>query len=355
MNNKNNTIVLIAVLILIIGAIAYLQLSKANGTGDIVREDIAEDAAAEKADRYPSAKEIVDPSGFVNTDPLELKDLIGKKVILVDFWTYSCINCQRTFPYLAAWYEKYEDKGLEVVGIHTPEFEFEKDRNNVIRATEKFGIEYPVVLDNDYATWRAYGNRYWPRKYLIDIDGYIVYDHIGEGGYAETERIIQELLEERKERLGEDVDVSKDISNPDNTSTPDGRQVGSPEIYFGSARNSFLGNGTTSPAEQNFEVPERIQENRLYLGGSWRFSAEYAENTGPARIVFRYSAKNVYMVAESETRVRVRVFKDGVFLREVIVESPDLYALIEGQEYGEHTLELQVPDEGLKAFTFTFG
>jgi thiol-disulfide isomerase/thioredoxin len=134
-------------------------------------------------------------SGYINThDGFRLSEIVGKKVVLVDFWTYSCINCQRTQPYLNAWYKKYKDAGLEIVGVHTPEFAFEKDRANVVAAVEKFGITYPVVQDNDYQTWGTYGNRYWPRKYLIDIDGYIVYDHIGEGGYEETEEKIQELL-----------------------------------------------------------------------------------------------------------------------------------------------------------------
>src|SRR3990167_6237732 len=148
-------------------------------------------------------KEITSPSGFVNTGPFNLKDIVGKKVILLDFMTYSCINCQRTFPYLNAWYEKYKDQGLEIVGIHTPEFAFEKNIENVREAMRRFGILYPVVFDNDYATWRAYGNQYWPRKYLIDIHGDIVYDHIGEGAYEETEMKIRELLLERSRLLGE--------------------------------------------------------------------------------------------------------------------------------------------------------
>ena len=150
-------------------------------------------------------QEIVGPSGFVNTDGITIRELIGQKIVLVDFMTYSCINCQRTFPYLNAWYGKYKDQGLEIIGIHTPEFAFEKDIDNVREAMKHFGISYPVVLDNDYATWNAYGNRYWPRKYLIDIQGNVVYDHIGEGDYEETEMKIRELLEERAQVLGENI------------------------------------------------------------------------------------------------------------------------------------------------------
>src|SRR3989338_3982296 len=157
----------------------------------------------DKASKYESAKEISTPDGFINTDNITIGELVGKKVVLLDIWTYSCINCQRTLPYLKAWHGKYKDKGLVIIGLHTPEFEFEKIYDNVRAAVQKFGITYPVVLDNDYSTWRAYRNQYWPRKYLIDIDGYIAYDHIGEGGYEETERQIQKALEERMTRLGE--------------------------------------------------------------------------------------------------------------------------------------------------------
>jgi cytochrome c biogenesis protein CcdA/thiol-disulfide isomerase/thioredoxin len=168
---------------------------------DDMEVDMKEQTRMNKEQFYPRYNEIVDPSGFVNTDPITIGELIGDKVVLIDFWTYSCINCQRTLPYLTSWYEKYRDTGLEIVGIHTPEFAFEKNTDNVIEAANKFGITYPIVLDNDYATWGAYKNQYWPHKYLIDIDGFIVYDHIGEGAYEETEAKIQELLEERSEVL----------------------------------------------------------------------------------------------------------------------------------------------------------
>ena len=212
MNNAKSYI-LIAVILLIALAIYFINSNsvKRNGSNEAVtviprapsEPNVAEpsttssSAAQEKkeampskflsaevkSERYELAKEITTPDGFINTDgkPITINGLIGKKVILVDFWTYSCINCQRTTPYLNAWYEKYKDKGFVIIGVHTPEFEFEKDYNNVKMATGKFGIKFPVVLDNDFSTWTAYKNQYWPRKYLIDIDGYIIYDHIGEG------------------------------------------------------------------------------------------------------------------------------------------------------------------------------
>jgi glutathione peroxidase-family protein len=140
----------------------------------------------------------------VNTDRKEvaMSDFVGKQIILVEVMTYSCINCQRTFPYMNSWYEKYKDDGLTVIGLHTPEFAFEKKIENVEKAMEEFGIAFPVVLDNNYETWNAYGNRFWPRRYLIDLEGNIVFDHIGEGKYKETEQKIVELLAQRKQVLG---------------------------------------------------------------------------------------------------------------------------------------------------------
>ncbi len=159
---------------------------------------------ADKKSLYELAPEIVKPNGFINTGgtPITLGEFKGKKVVLVSFWTYSCINCQRTLPYLNTWYDRYKDQGLEIVSIHTPEFAFEKVLENVEEEVKNtYDIRYPVVLDNNYLTWKAFRNHYWPRKYLIDVDGYIVYDHIGEGAYVETEQAILNALIERAERL----------------------------------------------------------------------------------------------------------------------------------------------------------
>jgi thiol-disulfide isomerase/thioredoxin len=139
--------------------------------------------------------EFVNPSGFINAKPFSMADYIGKKIILVEFITYSCINCQRTFPFMKQWHETYAKDGLLVIGIHTPEFAYERDRDNVIAAMKKEGITFPIVQDNKYETWNAYNNRFWPHRYIIDYDGSVVFDHIGEGAYAETEAVIKQLLE----------------------------------------------------------------------------------------------------------------------------------------------------------------
>jgi len=305
-----------------------------------------------KAELYPKYIDISTPDAFINTDPITIESLIGKKVILVDFWTYSCINCQRTLPYLNAWYEKYENKGLEIIGIHTPEFAFEKLKKNVADAVERFGVKHPVVLDNDFSTWNAYGNRYWPRKYLIDIDGYIVYDHIGEGAYEETERQIMKALEERAERLAQEIDLEAGLAEVTGKTS----QAGSPEVYFGSWRNDLLANGEIRKlGEQNFVLSEQIEKNKLYLGGSWDITKEYAENKNEAKIVFRFEAKEVYMVASAPTAVEVEIYQDEKFVKNLTIGADQLYILIENEKAGEHILEIRIPEAGLQAFTFTFG
>ncbi len=301
-------------------------------------------------------KEIVNPSGFVNTPPITIGELVGKKVILVDFLTYSCINCQRTFPYLNAWYEAYRDQGLEIIGIHTPEFAFEKDIGNVQKAMRRYGIMHPIVLDNDYATWRAYGNRFWPRKYLIDIHGVIVYDHIGEGAYQETEMKIRELLEDRARVLGE-ASSQRDGSLVASRMPETPKAPASPEIYFGAHRNEYLGNGKSlSRGEQTFIAPKSIQLNTLYLAGLWAIHEEYAESKKESGIIFKYRAKDVYMVAGSDTPVDVEIFMDNnVKVKDITILEEGLYTVIEGLDSGEHVLELKIKSAGLRVFTFTFG
>lgn len=310
--------------------------------------------------------EIESPAGFVNTQGITVGELVGKKVILIDFMTYSCINCQRTFPYMTAWYERYKDQGLEIIGIHTPEFAFEKDITNVEEAMRRFGITYPVVLDNNYATWRACGNQYWPRKYLIDIDGNIIYDHIGEGAYAETELKIREALRGRAEKLG--------VAAP-NESQPLVAEVRSesrnaaqsPEIYFGSLRNEMLAGGKRFvPGKQSFTLPDSFVLNALYLGGEWNITPEHAESvSADARIVFRYKAKEVFMVASSVEGGEVEILQDGVLVEtaagedvqggNMYIKDERLYKLIRNPEGEEHTLEIRVKSGILEAFTFTFG
>ncbi|OGI89144.1 hypothetical protein A2911_01010 [Candidatus Nomurabacteria bacterium RIFCSPLOWO2_01_FULL_40_15] len=361
--NLQKTVISFLLVGAVIGGIVYLNSQKVNrGSGEEVIavaprppdssgvENKKFPSSKEKLNKYELAKEITTPDGFINTDgkPVTVNQYIGKKVILIDFWTYSCINCQRTTPYLNAWYEKYKDKGFVIVGIHTPEFEFEKVYQNVLEATERMEIKYPVVLDNDYSTWNAYKNRFWPRKYLIDIDGYIIYDHIGEGGYEETEQKIQEALAERMAVLGESGTINQSLTKE----IPQESGSRSPETYFGSARNNQ-------------------QAKFLFPGDSWNITPEFAQNISPnANIVYTYTAKDVFFVSEADTETVVEVLLDGKPLgieagtdivktldgkTIVKIKEARLYKIIDGKQSGTHILEFKISKPGLKAFAFTFG
>jgi len=356
--NTSKPYILVVVIALLLGAVYFINSNsvKKGGSGEskaiVPRASSGQDGMKkeDKMKRYELAKEITTPDGFINTDRklITIGEFVGKRVVLIDFWTYSCINCQHTTPYLNAWYEKYKDKGLVIIGIHTPEFEFEKDYNNVKTAVEKFGIKFPVVLDNDYSTWTAYKNRYWPRKYLIDIDGYVVYDHIGEGAYEETEKKIQEALSERAAVLGEGGTISQSLTKE--ISVQNGAK--SPETYFGSARNAE-------------------QKNLLFPNDGWDITPEFAQNNSAnASIVYTYTAKDIFFVAEANTETVVEVLLDGRPLGSeagmdimkttdgktvVKIKEARLYKIIQGKQSETHKLELKIQKPGLKAFTFTFG
>lgn len=318
-------------------------------------------------DGYPifKYKEIINPSGFVNSEPFQLKDIVGKKVILLDFMTYSCINCQRTFPYLNAWYQKYKDEGLEIVAIHTPEFSFEKNIDNVRKAALDFGLKFPIVLDNDYATWNAYGNSYWPRKYLIDINGNVVYDHIGEGDYDKIEDKIVELLKERAEKTGTYVSGDK-VSMPEYSI-----YAKSPETYFGAMRNNNFGNGTPNTIGQSdFTIPDTISNDKFYLGGTWNIDKEYAENiSAPAKLDFKFNSKEVYLVASGDADLNekeIEIYIDGSMMSDasagkdakmgiVKIKESRLYHLISLPTAGSHTLEIRFKNPKTRIYTFTFG
>ena len=366
---EKRTIALIVALILIAGAIVYLGqfTPQKSFTGIPVATSNRSAIDAVKAQKYEVAREIAEPSGYINGENITIGALVGKKVILVDFWTYSCINCVRTIPYLNMWYAKYHDAGLEIVGVHTPEFQFEHDIGNVRMAVRKYGIRYPVVLDNSYATWSSYNNQYWPADYLIDIDGFIVDRHFGEGDYDTTEQEIQALLRERADVLNITVAVPNTTGTPGNAVPVDFLRVGSPETYFGAAKNEYLGNGNQGTAGvQTLSLPATVQQSTLYLGGPWNFAPEYATTTGPAKIVYQYNAKNVYFVGSAVNATDIAVLLDGSPIGPALagtdvangtatIRDQRLYSLVQGSDYGVHTLELDVPGQGLMAYTFTFG
>lgn len=324
----------------------------------------------QKAQEYPRAKEITSPDAFINVDQINIRDLIGEKIILVDFWTYSCVNCQRTTPYLNSWYEKYEDDGLVIIGIHTPEFEFEKEYSNVSKASAALGIEYPVVMDNDYSTWSAYNNRYWPRKYLIDIDGFIVYDHIGEGAYEQTEAKIVEALNERNRVLGVSKVVTVDGDDPEDVDEVDFSKIGTPETYLGSWRMQYLANprGNCDNTMCEYEAPESIPNNLFAFDGLWRIEEKESVLDGEDGSLYsNFYANKLNLVAGSDEPVQAEIYLDGARISDaqagsdvtngmVTFHEHTLYNLVDLQgEYGRHTLEIRFLDGEVSVFAFTFG
>lgn len=363
----------IGVVALIAGFGVYFnspELNQASGNpGEFVStvSDEGERVQINKS-QFRTAPELRGISNYINTEPIALADVKGK-VVLVDFWTYSCINCIRTIPYLNAWHDKYADDGLVIVGVHTPEFDFEKNPANVQAAVEKYGIEYPVVQDNDRETWKAYENRYWPRKYLVDDEGFIRYDHIGEGAYEETERVIQALLQERAANLGMTVDIDTSTSNPEDAQSVNFGRIYTPELYFGyEYARMQLGNPEGFKPEQTVTYTladdAEITRNRIYLSGDWANRADSMElKSTEGKIVLKYSAKAVNIVAGGTGTVHVAV--DGQQLAEpgadvgedgsFEVDGQRLYNLVSHARYGEHTLVIDVAGEGFEIYTFTFG
>ncbi|OGH14650.1 MAG: hypothetical protein A2687_00535 [Candidatus Levybacteria bacterium RIFCSPHIGHO2_01_FULL_38_26] len=301
------------------------------------------------------APEIIPGGSWFNSDPLTVKSLRGK-VVIVDFWTYSCINCQRTFPYLRQWWEKYKDKGLVILGVHSPEFEFEKNQDNVRKAISDFALEYPIVQDNNFATWRAYSNRYWPAKYFIDKDGYIRYSHFGEGAYDESEKVIQELLMEAGAE-----DVSGDVNNPL-------YQVYSktPETYLGYGRiSNFASSEKILPNKTYvYTKPPTLPDNNVAFEGEWLIMEEYASPQKGAKLFLNFEAKEIYLVMRtSADQSKVRVFIDDKmqYFGEdnengiVTVDGDRLYKLINLSSPEKHLLRLEFDDSNSQLFAFTFG
>lgn len=314
-------------------------------------------------DSQGEAPNFVGITNWLNSEPLTMQSLRGK-VVLVDFWTYTCINCIRTLPYLTSWWDKYKDDGLVIVGVHTPEFEFEKSTQNVENALKQYGITYPVAQDNNYETWNAYNNHYWPAKYLVDKDGNIRYTHFGEGKYDETEEIIQELLKE----AGSTVVPTGVITMPDQT--PKSRIT--PETYLGSSRMQYyfpsltggIGNGTYDAT-----LPEDVPQNRFSFGGSWMVADEYSQpKNKTAALVFNFTAQKVFLVMRpsGSESVKVKVFLDGKVVGEqmkgtdvkegiVTVDADRLYNLISLPQVGNHILKLEFQNPLVEVFAFTFG
>jgi cytochrome c biogenesis protein CcdA/thiol-disulfide isomerase/thioredoxin len=306
---------------------------------------------------------------WLNSPPLTRASLRGK-VVLVDFWTYSCINCLRTLPYIEAWAQKYKDHGLVVIGVHSPEFAFEKVPDNVKRAVHDLGVTYPVALDNNLAIWQAFNNEYWPAHYFIDAQGRIRHHHFGEGEYDDSERVIQQLLREAGYR-----DVPGGIVNPqakgvEAAATPDDA-TRSPETYVGYGRGSNFAAGPVhedQPAD--YHTPYPLQPNQWGFTGRWTIGEEKSSlDAAGGAITYRFNARDVHLVlgpGADGKPVRFKVTLDGQApgtghgmdtdaQGNGVVTSQRLYQLIRQDGQGEHTFAIQFLDPGVQAFAFTFG
>jgi cytochrome c biogenesis protein CcdA/thiol-disulfide isomerase/thioredoxin len=333
-----------------------------NPSESLEESAAARDALADIHGSAPvlgAAPEFVGTQQWFNTPgdrPLTLRSLRGR-VVLIDFWTYTCINCLRTLPYLTAWDERYRKDGLTIVGVHSPEFPFEKDAGNVEEAIRRNGIEYPVVQDNDLATWSAYGNQYWPAEYFVDARGRVRYTHFGEGEYEEKERVIRELLAEAGNGPGRS---KTQVSAIEPSAT-----VTTPETYLGAARAERFVNPMLSPGLHDFGDPPSPPADEFAYRGRWRISLEAATAAGGS-LDLSFGARRVYLVLGSPGRPRrMRVLLDGhpippglagadVHDGVVTVTAQRLYDLADLPRVEHRTLRL-VPEAGISGYAFTFG
>jgi thiol-disulfide isomerase/thioredoxin len=308
--------------------------------------------------------------GWLNSEPLNRKSL-GGKVVLVDFWTYTCINSLRPLPLVKAWATKYKDVGLVVIGAHTPEFSFEKQRENVENAVRDLSITYPVAIDSNYAIWQAFNNQYWPAQYLIDGKGRIRYHHFGEGDYGEIERVIQELLKENG-ATGLASDMTG-VSAVGIEAAPDWTDARSPETYIGyrQAENFASPEKVHKDSIQVFSAPTKLSLNHWGLSGSWNVNAESAVlQAVPGKVVFRFHSRDLHLVlapAKDAKPVRFVVRLDGAAPGENCgfdtapdgsgeIREPRLYQLIRQKgPIVDRTFEIEFLDPGVHALDFTFG
>lgn len=328
------------------------EVAEAIGMGNLVNDenrmlDQCEINAVElgSCGPAPSFREL---DGWFNTpgdQPVEIDDLQGQ-VVLLDFWAYSCINCQRSLPHVQAWYETYEDAGLSVVGIHSPEYSFEREARNVRAGAREHGLTYPIAQDNNLATWTQYRNRFWPAHYLIDAEGTVRSIHFGEGNYEAMEDGIRELLRER------DPDVQLPGETDVQDQTPDGNQT--PETFLGTTKiQNFGGEEAYSALTEEFSYPEELARNTFALDGSWELGTQSITPRGDsASVTVEYTGREVRMVLAGEGSVTVDVDGD---VREIEVGgTPNSYELLLADEVQEGRIEVTLPN-GVEAYSFTFG
>jgi thiol-disulfide isomerase/thioredoxin len=322
------------------------------------------------------APEIVvqDRQWWINSKPLTMEGLRGK-VVLIDIWDYTCINCIRTLPYIRSWHEKYAKDGLVIVAVHTPEFAFAKNKDNVLSAVRKFAIKYPVVMDNDYKIWNSFNNMYWPRKFLIDKEGNIRYDHAGEGNYEETEKMIQTLLQELKPGYKAPKFTTLESETSGKVCYPM-----TPELYLGYERGR-IGNKEGYKPEQEVQYKpvsdEKLGDGNVYAEGTWLNKEQALVHQGETKefkddIAIRYHALSVNIVIKPENAKvhKVLVTQDGKPVKKedagedlvikggesyLEVKDSGMYNVVKNVKYGQHTLRLFSNSDGLGFYAFTFG
>ncbi len=307
---------------------------------------------------FGQAPDFAGGNNWINSDPLTLSDLKGK-VVLVDFWTYSCVNCIRTFPYLQDWYAKYKAYGFVIIGVHTPEFAFEHDTANVIQAVGRFGIAYPVVQDNDYAIWNAYNNYAWPAEYLIDAEGRMREQKLGEGGYAETEKAIQTLLAEAGHPVQQNL-----TQGPQASFSP----FQTPETYIGTDRMSGL--GSPEPVARGkysaYSIPADLPLHAFAISGSWDFEPQYAQaGESGTQLSLHFYAKDVYLVMTSDQPLTATVIsltpggstptEDVNAQNRIAISAPRLYHLAHFDQLTDGVITIQFDAAGVRIYSFTFG
>ncbi len=300
---------------------------------------------------FSQAPELTGITGWINGQPITLAELRGK-VVLVKFWTYTCINCIRTLPYVQAWYDRYHDQGFEIIAVHTPEFAFEKVPANVEKAVKDFAITYPVALDPNYQTWNAYDNRYWPAKYFIDATGKIRATHFGEGKYDESEKIIQALLRE----------AGQTITDPIVSDSASPFRVGqSPETYFGIARaEGFTSDQALTVGTKKYSINRDLQKNAWAFSGDWTTAGEASTSSAGSSLMMHVATKDMYVVMANTTEnplpVNVRI--DGVGTTQLVVPASTggqaLYRVATFPVFSEHAVSLEFPLGGVAVYAATF-
>jgi len=341
--------------VIIIASVAYMIYGGGVSTS-LAQSDVRQNSLIDGLIEPYQSPQITGISTWINSPPIDLAQLKGK-VVLIDFWTYSCINCLRTLPYIKDWYQKYHDKGFEIIGVHTPEFDFEKDPTNVKNAVKKLGIDYPVALDNQFGTWQNFNNRYWPAHYLIDKNGLVVYQHFGEGDYDVTENNIRFLLGLNKSAVKPAASESIPFSQ-------------TPETYLGYARaeNYASPQAVIKGRPAIYTFPVSLDENQWALQGNWIIGPEYiVAQQSDAMLKIHFNAGKVFIVMGTVNNkpIKVKIVLNGekvisskgsdVVDSVITVKDHRLYEVLVLKNSGDGLLQITSASPGLQIYTLTFG